>query len=174
MGMRKREGCSPSRTTMSITTGMSAPMAPLALMRGQRSATATTPMTRSRLGSPRDHAFELLADPCGDARGLEPRGHDEERGHEDHDRVAEAAEDLIEREEPRGVERERAAHRHHHERQPVPDEGRDRGEHDREKDGDVAHPADAPDGGHQKPQIIGTQKTATTKNHSMNGRPNFQ
>ena len=68
--------------------------------------------------------------------------------------------------------RERAAHGDDDKWQAIPGEAPDRRENDQEQQGRSR--LGPVIGLYQKPQIIGTQKTATTKNHSMKGRPNFQ
>ncbi len=78
---------------------------------------------RAAVAGPRD---QLLPGPRGHARRVEGFADDEERGDEDHGRVAEAGQRLLELEDTGRPEGERHAEGHGRDRQVVPDEDGDR------------------------------------------------
>ena len=139
-GISSCEGGRFSRTAITTTTGSSAATAPLTLISAVSSATSRPVSTSSRvrLSSPAPAISSCPAQAVTPVRSS-ARADDEQRGDEDHGRIAEPGQGLGQRQDAGGPQGDRDAHRDDDDRDPVPDEQDDRRGDDQAGQGDRAH-----------------------------------
>ena len=132
-GSSSCDGERPSRTAVTATTGSSAATAPLTLISAVTHGDEQQhqhDQPRPALADPRD---ELLPGPRRHAGRVERLADDEQRRDEDHRRVAEARERLVEVEHVGRPQRQRRADRDELDREAPPDE-----QHDHAREDEVA------------------------------------
>ena len=129
----------PTRIAATTATGKSAATAPMKLIAAVNSTQTSMRRTSSRVRLAPCLLDQDLPRPGGHARRLQARADDEQRGDEDHHRVAQAGERRAGVEHTGVEQRERHAERHDGDRHAVPDEQRNGRGQDGEGDGDVAH-----------------------------------
>ena len=140
-GISSFDGGSESRLAATTTTGRSAATAALTVTTAVRAATDEHHQHDEPRAARARSIDELLPGPRRDAGGVERLADHEQRRDEDHDRVAEPGERLLEGQDAGRPQRQRGAERHDLDRHAAPDEEDDDRRDDREGDRDVAHAA---------------------------------